>query len=122
MFPFNQPKRERKNRVWTTKYKSLFEMCFATHVGMKSVLTFQPIKRLVSTTVKKGKACCHVLNIPFKDQNLTIKLFGGDVTPCFARETSCNHEKEKPPPLLKNFLRQSQPSTSEPEPKKVEGL
>ena len=36
---------------------------------------------------KKFKACCHVLNIPFRDQKLTIMLFGGDGTHCFARKT-----------------------------------
>ena len=66
---------------------------------------------------KKCKACCHVLNIPFKDQKPTIMLFGGDGTHCFARKTSRDYEK--PSPLLKKFLRQSQPSTSELEPKKV---
>ena len=65
---------------------------------------------------KKCKACCHVLNIPFKDQKPTIMLFGGDGTHCFARKTSRDYEK--PCPFLKKFLRQSQPSTSEPEPKK----
>ena len=34
---------------------------------------------------KKCKACCHVLNIPFKDQKPTIMLFGGDGTHCFAK-------------------------------------
>ena len=29
---------------------------------------------------KKCKACCHVLNIHFKDQEPTIMLFGGDGT------------------------------------------
>ena len=66
---------------------------------------------------KKCKACCHVLNIPFKDQKPTIMLFGGDGTHCFARKTSRDYEKEQPSPFLKKFLRQSQPSTSEPEPK-----
>ena len=66
---------------------------------------------------KKCKACCLVLNIPFKDQKPTIMLFGGDGTHCFARKTSRDYEK--PSPFLKKFLRQSQPSTSEPEPKKV---
>ena len=66
---------------------------------------------------KKCKACCHVLNIPFGDQKPTIMLFGGGGTHCFARKTSRDYEK--PSPFLKNFLRQSQPSTSEPEPKKV---
>ena len=66
---------------------------------------------------KKCKACCHVLNILFKDQKPTIMLFGGDGTPCFARKTSRDYEK--PSTFLKKFLRQSQPSPSEPEPKKA---
>ena len=66
----------------------------------------------------KCKACCNVLNIPFRDQKPTIILFGGDGTHCFARKTSRDYEK-KPSPFLKKFLRQSQPSTSELEPKKV---
>ena len=45
-------------------------------------------------------------------------LFGGDGTHCFAKKTSRDYEKEKPSPFLKKFLRQSQPSTSELEPKK----
>ena len=76
-------------------------------------------KRLVLTT-RKCKACCHVLNISFKDQKPTIMLFGGDGSHCFARKSSCDYEKEKPSPLSKKFLRQSQPSTSEPEPKNAE--
>ena len=68
---------------------------------------------------KKCKACCNVLNIPFKDQKPTIMLFGGDGTHCFARKTSRDYEKGKPSPFLKKFLRQSQPSTSEPGPNKV---
>ena len=67
---------------------------------------------------KKCKACCHVLNIPYRDQKPTIILFGGDGTQCVARKTSRDYEKEKPSPFLKKFLSQSQPSTSEREPKK----
>ena len=66
---------------------------------------------------KKCKACCLVLNIPFKDQKPTNMLFGGDGTHCFARKMSRDYEK--PSPFLKKFLRQSQPSKSEPEPKKI---
>ena len=55
MFHVIQPNKERKNSVWTTKYKRLLEMCTVQHVEMKSVFTFQPIKRLVSTTVKSAK-------------------------------------------------------------------
>ena len=67
---------------------------------------------------KKCKACCNVLNIPFKGQKPIIMLFGGNSTHCFARKTSRDYEKGKPSPFLKKFLRQSQPSTSEPEPDK----
>ena len=62
---------------------------------------------------KKCKACCHVLNIPFKDQKSTILLFGGDGTHCFAKKTSRDYKN--PSPFLKNFLRQSQ----SPAPKKA---
>ena len=67
---------------------------------------------------KKCKACCNVLNTHFRDQKPTIMLFGGDGTHCFARKMSRDYEKEKPSPFLKKFLRQSQASTSEREPKK----
>ena len=60
---------------------------------------------------KKCKACCHVLNVPFKYQKPTIILFGGDGTYCVARKTSRDYKKEKPSPLLKKFLRQSQSPT-----------
>ena len=63
---------------------------------------------------KKCKACCHVLNIPFKDQKPTIMLFGGDGTHCLhelrLRETITIFEEV--------FFCQSQPSTTEREPKK----
>ena len=68
---------------------------------------------------KRCKACCNVLNIRFKDQKHTIMLFAVDGTYCFARKTKHDYDKEKPSPFLKKFLRQSHPSTSEPEPKKV---
>ena len=116
--PFQSAK-YRKNCVWTIKYERLLEMCIVQDVEMKSVFTFQPIKRLVSTNCKKWKTCCHVLNIPFKDQKPTLMLLGGDGTHCFARKTSRDYENEKPSPLLKLLL-QSQSSTSEPEPKKVQ--
>ena len=67
---------------------------------------------------KKCKACCHVFNIPFKDQKPTIMLFGGGGTHCFARKTSRDYEKEQPSPLLKKLFSQSQPSTFGLEPKK----
>ena len=47
-------------------------------------------------------------------------LLGGDGTHCFPIKTSSDYKKEKPYPFLKKLFRQSQPSTSEAEPKKVE--
>ena len=61
---------------------------------------------------EKCDACCHVWNIPFRDQKQTNMLFGGDGTHYCARKTSRDYEKEKPSPFLKKILHQSQPSTS----------
>ena len=68
---------------------------------------------------EKCKTCCHVLNIPFKDEKPTITLFGFDGTHCFARKLSQDYEKEKPTWFLEKFLRQSQPSKFESAPKKT---
>ena len=62
---------------------------------------------------KKCKACCNVLNIPFKDQKPTIMLFGDDGTHCFAKKLSRDYEN--PSLFLKKFLRQSE----SPAPKKA---
>ena len=51
----NQPNIERKNCVWTTKYKRLLEMCIVQYVETKGVFKFQPIKRQISTIVKSAK-------------------------------------------------------------------
>ena len=47
---FNQPNIERKNCVRTTS--RLLEMCIVPPVEVKNVFTFQPLKRLGSTTLK----------------------------------------------------------------------
>ena len=72
MSHFYQPNIEGKICVRTTKHKRLLEKCVVQHVEMKSVFTFQPIKRINSMTVKKCKAWSHVLIIPFKDQKPTF--------------------------------------------------
>ena len=82
---------------------------------------------LISTTkttglndCKKCKGRCKVLNIPIEDQKLTILLFGGDGTHCFAKKTSRDYKKRKSSHFLQKFLHKSQQNTSEAEPKKVE--
>ena len=67
---------------------------------------------------KSGKPAATFWIFPWRTQNRHICCFFCDGTNCFARKTSRDYEKEKPSPFLKNFFRQSQPSTSEPEPKK----
>ena len=88
MFHFNQPNIERKNCVRTTKYKRLLERCIVQDVEMKIVFSIQPIKRLVSTTVRNAKPAATFSNAPFKNQKPTFMLFGADGTQCFARKTS----------------------------------
>ena len=114
---FNQPNMERKNCV-------CLDIKVRETIGHVYCPTCRNEKRVYISTnkttnfydCKKCKACCLVLNIPFKDQKPTIMLFGDDGTDCFARKTSRDYEK--PCPFLKKFLRQSQLSTSEAEPKK----
>ena len=55
MSHFNQPNIERKNCGWTPNYERLSEMCIVQHVEMNCVFTFQPKKRLVSSSVKSAK-------------------------------------------------------------------
>ena len=55
MSHFKPPNIDRKNCVWTTKYRRLSKMCIVQHAGMKSVFTIEPIKRLISTTLKIAK-------------------------------------------------------------------
>ena len=69
---FSQPNMERKICVWITKYEKLLERCIVQHVEMKSVFTFQPIKRLVFTTVKSAKpvATFRILLLRTKNRQL----------------------------------------------------
>ena len=72
MFHFNQPNIERNNCVLTIKYKRLLEICTVEHVETKSLFTFQPIKRLVSTIVKSANpaATFCILLLRTKNQQL----------------------------------------------------
>ena len=69
---FNQPNIERKNCVWTTKYKRTKAMCIVQHVELESVFTFQSIKRLVSTTVKSAKPAATFWKNLVRAENLRL--------------------------------------------------
>ena len=43
---------------------------------------------------KKCRACCHVLNIPFRDQKPTIMLFGGYGTHCIGKKRVATTKKK----------------------------
>ena len=118
MSRFNQPKYRKKELCVDNKVREIVGDVFCPTCRSEKCAYISTNKTTSFFDCKKCKACCHVLNIPFKEQKPTILLFGGDGTHCFTRKTSRDYEKGKPSPFLKKFLRQSQPSTSEREPKK----
>ena len=54
------------------KVQKLLEMCIVQHVEMKSVFTFQPIKRLFSTTVKSAKPAATFWVFLLRTKNLHL--------------------------------------------------
>ena len=72
------------------------EKCF--YISTKKTTSFYDCK--------KCKACCHVLNIPFKDQKPTNIFFGGDGTHCL-HELRLRKRK-----AISNFGRISPPITT----------
>ena len=116
--PFQSPKYRKKDLCVDNKVREIIGDVYCPTCRNEKCVYLSTNKTTSFYDCKKCKACCHVLNNPFKDQKPTIMLFGGDGTHCFARKTSRHYEKGKPSPFLKNFLRQSLPSTSEREPKK----
>ena len=65
--PFQSTKFRRKELCLDNNLKRLLEISFVRHVEMKSVFTFQPKKRLVSTIAKSAKPAVKFLHILFKD-------------------------------------------------------
>ena len=116
MSRFNRSNKERKNCVDNKVRETIGDVYCPTCKNEKCVYISTNETTCFYNCKKKCKACCNVLNIPFKDQKPTIMLFGGDGTHCFAIQTGRDYEK--PSPFLKEFLRQSQSSRSECEPQK----
>ena len=118
IFQFNQPFIARKKcyiATWTKKREIIVDVNCPTSKNEKSVY--------ISTNAtssfyefKKREASCYKLNIPFKEQEPTLTLFGGDGTYRFTKKTSRNYEK--PSLLLKSFFRQPQSTAIEIETKK----
>ena len=118
--PFQSNKNRKKELCVDNKVQETIGDVYCPTCRKENSVYFSTNKTSSFYDCKKCKACCHVLNIPFNDQKPTIMLFDGDGAHRSARKTSRDYEKQKPSPFLTNILRQSQPSTSEPQSKKVE--
>ena len=121
MFHFNQPNIERKNCVWTTKYETIGDLYCPTcrnetcvYISTNDASSF--------CECKKCKACCHVLKIHLRTKNRKLCCLVMMVYIALQKKTSRDYEKEKQFPFLLKYLRQSQSSTPEPEPKKAKIL
>ena len=102
MFHFNQPNLEKKMCVDNIVRETIGVVYCPTWRNGKCVY-ISTNKMTSFYDCKKCKACCNVLNIPFKDQKPTIILFGGDGTHCFARKTTRDYGEEKPSHCWSNF-------------------
>ena len=112
--PFQSTKNGKKE-LCVGNIKTIGDACCPTCRNEEGV--YSSTNKTTSFYVCKNcKACCSVLNIPFKDQKRTFFLSGGDGTQCL-------HESRLRKTISSmKFLRQSQPSTSEPESKKLKGV
>ena len=113
--PFQSTKFRKKELCVDNKVQETLGDAYCPTCRNEKIVYISSNKTTIFHDCKKCKTCCHVLNIPFKDQKPTIMLFGDDGAHCFAKKTSRDYEKEKPFPFLKKYLRQSQ----SPAPKKA---
>ena len=78
--PFQSTKCGKKELCLNNKVRETIGYVYCpTCINEKGVYTSTK-KRSSFYDCKKCKACCNVLNIPFRDQKPTIMLFGGDGT------------------------------------------
>ena len=105
--PFQATKYRKKELSVGKKVQETIGDVYYPSCGNEKCVHFSTNETTSLYYCKKCKACCHNLDIPFKDQKPTIMLIGGDGTQCFATKGSRDYEKEKPSPFLKKFLRQS---------------
>ena len=94
-------------------------MCFVQHVEMKSVFTFQPKKRLVSTTVKSAKPAVTFWMFLLRTKNGQLYCLVVMEHIALQERRVATTKKENYLHFRTKILRQSRPSTSEPEAKKV---
>ena len=101
--PFQSTKYRKKELCVVNKVRETIGDVYCPTCRKEKCVYISTNKRTSFYDCKRCKACCNVLNLPFKDRKLTIELFGGDGTHCFARKTKRDYEKEKPSPFRRNF-------------------
>ena len=103
---FNQSNIETKKCEWTTEY-TYIRYVYCPACGNEKCVYISTNKLSSFYHCKKGKACCHVLNTPFKDQKPTIIIFRGDGTKFLVKKTSLDYENEK-----QSFFEEISPSVT----------
>ena len=94
MVPFQSTKYRKKKLCVDNKLQETIGDVYCPKCRNEKCVYISTNKTTSFYDCKKCKACCNVLNIPFKDQKPTIMLFGGDGTHSFARKTSGWYEKK----------------------------
>ena len=97
--PFQSTKYRKKELRMVSKVQETIGYVYGPTSRIEKCVYISTNKKSSFYDCKKCKACCHVLNFHFVDQKRTVILFGGGGTPCFARKTSRDYEKEKPSPF-----------------------
>ena len=80
--PFQSTKYRRKELTVDNKVRDSIGDVYCPTCRNEKCVYISTNKTTSFYDCKKCKACCNVLNIPFKDQKPTIMLFGGDGTHC----------------------------------------
>ena len=83
--PFQSTKYRKKELCVDNKIRGTIEDVYCPTCRNEKCVYNATNKTTSFYDCKKCKACCRVLNIPFKDQKLTISLFGGDGTHLFCK-------------------------------------
>ena len=77
--PFQSTKYRKKDLCVDNKEREIVGDVYCPTCRNKKSVYLSTNKTTSFYDCKKCKACCHVLNIPFKDQKPTIMLFGGSI-------------------------------------------
>ena len=109
-------KKEKFNLYMDNKSQKIIGDVFCPTCKKEKCVFISTDKTSSSCDCNKCEASCHFLSIPLKKHKPTLTLFGGDGACCLAKRRSRDYRK--PSPLMRNFLRHSQTTATEPEPRK----